>query len=313
MLLIVLLSVLLDEVFEISTPNSLDRAVTLAVRGLQTPFRDRVLRNLTNLGDYRFLVPATLLLSGFLAARGRRVSGLLFAGAVVGGFLLESAMKIALHRSRPDLWPALVTEKTFSFPSGHATMTTLFFGGAAAVVFHMTRRRLARVAAVVVAAVLIAGVAFSRVYLGCPLVDGRRGRNPDRAVLGGALRDRHGILRAPRSVPAGRSDAVISRQCADSGRLKAALLSRGYNPPSMRNQFLPFARPSIGDEEIAELIDTLRSGWITTGPKVERFTNDFVTFVEGRYAVPVSSATAGLHVALLSHGSGRATRSSRRP
>jgi dTDP-4-amino-4,6-dideoxygalactose transaminase len=72
----------------------------------------------------------------------------------------------------------------------------------------------------------------------------------------------------------------------------------------MRSQFLPFARPSIGDEEIAELVDTLRSGWITTGPKVERFTNDFVTFVEGRYAVPVSSATAGLHVALLSHGVG---------
>ncbi len=72
----------------------------------------------------------------------------------------------------------------------------------------------------------------------------------------------------------------------------------------MRSQFLPFARPSIGDEEIAELIDTLKSGWLTTGPKVERFTNEFAAYVDGNYAVPVSSATAGLHVALLALGVG---------
>jgi dTDP-4-amino-4,6-dideoxygalactose transaminase len=72
----------------------------------------------------------------------------------------------------------------------------------------------------------------------------------------------------------------------------------------MRETFLPFARPSIGEEEIAELTDTLRSGWITTGPKVERFTAAFAEFVGGRYAVPVSSATAGLHVALLALGVG---------
>ncbi len=72
----------------------------------------------------------------------------------------------------------------------------------------------------------------------------------------------------------------------------------------MRQDFLPFARPSIGEEEIAELIDTLKSGWITTGPKVERFTKEFAEYVGGRYAVPVSSATGGLHVALLALGVG---------
>jgi dTDP-4-amino-4,6-dideoxygalactose transaminase len=72
----------------------------------------------------------------------------------------------------------------------------------------------------------------------------------------------------------------------------------------MRSTFLPFARPSLGEEEIAEVADTLRSGWITTGPKVERFTAEFVVFVGGRFGVPVSSATAGLHVALLALGVG---------
>jgi len=72
----------------------------------------------------------------------------------------------------------------------------------------------------------------------------------------------------------------------------------------MRDTFLPFARPSIGDEEIAEVADSLRSGWITTGPKTERFAEAFRTWVGGRYAAPISSATAGLHVALLAHGIG---------
>jgi dTDP-4-amino-4,6-dideoxygalactose transaminase len=72
----------------------------------------------------------------------------------------------------------------------------------------------------------------------------------------------------------------------------------------MRDTFLPFARPSIGEEEIAELLETIRSGWITTGPRVERFAAEFADFVGGRFAVPVSSATAGLHVALLALGVG---------
>src|ERR1700686_5276880 len=70
----------------------------------------------------------------------------------------------------------------------------------------------------------------------------------------------------------------------------------------MRTSFLPFARPALGEEEIAEVVDTLKSGWITTGPKVEQFTAAFLEFVGGRFAVPVSSATAGLHVALLALG-----------
>ena len=72
----------------------------------------------------------------------------------------------------------------------------------------------------------------------------------------------------------------------------------------MRSAFLPFARPALVEEEIAEVVDTLKSGWITTGPKVERFAAAFADFVGGRYAVPVSSATAGLHVALLALGVG---------
>jgi dTDP-4-amino-4,6-dideoxygalactose transaminase len=70
----------------------------------------------------------------------------------------------------------------------------------------------------------------------------------------------------------------------------------------MRATFLPFSIPTIGEEEINEVVDSLKSGWITTGPKVKRFEDAFKEYVGAPYAVPLSSATAGLHLAMLALG-----------
>ncbi len=70
----------------------------------------------------------------------------------------------------------------------------------------------------------------------------------------------------------------------------------------MRKEFLPFSMPTIEDDEINEVVDSLRSGWITTGPKVKRFEEQFKAYVGAPYAVPLSSATAGLHLTLLALG-----------
>lgn len=165
-LLVVVLTILAHEVFEVAGPGPLDRAVTLAVRSLQSPSRDEAMLVVTRLGDYRFLIPMTILASIIFAIFHRRVSAVLFLGAVLGGFLLESIMKITFRRDRPDLWPALVTEKSYSFPSGHATMCTLFFGACVAIVFHVTRNPAPRAVALAATAVLSLTVAFSRIYLG---------------------------------------------------------------------------------------------------------------------------------------------------
>jgi dTDP-4-amino-4,6-dideoxygalactose transaminase len=69
-------------------------------------------------------------------------------------------------------------------------------------------------------------------------------------------------------------------------------------------QSVPFHRPSIGEEEIAEVVDSLRSGWLTTGPKVERFQRQFAAAVNARHAVALNSATAALHLALEAVGVG---------
>jgi dTDP-4-amino-4,6-dideoxygalactose transaminase len=63
--------------------------------------------------------------------------------------------------------------------------------------------------------------------------------------------------------------------------------------------FLPFAMPEIGEEEIEEVVATLRSGWLTGGPRVQRFEEGFRRVTGAQHAVALSSCTAGLHLALL--------------
>jgi len=70
----------------------------------------------------------------------------------------------------------------------------------------------------------------------------------------------------------------------------------------MRESFLPFSTPTIDDDEINEVVDSLKSGWITTGPKVKRFEDAFRSYVGAPFAIPLSSATAGLHLTLLAMG-----------
>jgi dTDP-4-amino-4,6-dideoxygalactose transaminase len=72
----------------------------------------------------------------------------------------------------------------------------------------------------------------------------------------------------------------------------------------MRTEYLPFSPPSISDEEIAEVVDTLRSGWITTGPKVKDFEQEFAARVGARAALAINSGTAALHLALTVLGIG---------
>jgi len=76
--------------------------------------------------------------------------------------------------------------------------------------------------------------------------------------------------------------------------------------PETALPFIPFALPDIGDDEIAEVVDTLRSGWITTGPKTRRFEEDFSAYLgdPGLHSMAVNSATAGLHLALEALGIG---------
>ncbi|MBD2815083.1 UDP-4-amino-4-deoxy-L-arabinose aminotransferase [Xenorhabdus sp. Flor] len=70
------------------------------------------------------------------------------------------------------------------------------------------------------------------------------------------------------------------------------------------DNFLPFSRPSIGNEEIKAVEKVLRSGWITTGPQNQQLEQDFTRMFGCRHAIALYSATAGMHLALLALGIG---------
>jgi dTDP-4-amino-4,6-dideoxygalactose transaminase len=72
----------------------------------------------------------------------------------------------------------------------------------------------------------------------------------------------------------------------------------------MRLSFLPFSPPTIGEEEIAAVIDTLQSDWITTGPKVHQYEAEFADFLGVPTCLALNSCTAGLHTALVTLGIG---------
>ena len=72
----------------------------------------------------------------------------------------------------------------------------------------------------------------------------------------------------------------------------------------VRREMLPYARQSLDEDDINAVLEVLRSDWLTTGPQVAAFEQDFAAFVGAREAVAVSSGTAALHAAMHAAGIG---------
>src|SRR5690348_10905625 len=74
------------------------------------------------------------------------------------------------------------------------------------------------------------------------------------------------------------------------------------DPTTRRDTFLSFQPPAIGDEEIEAVTETLRSGWLTTGPRTAELERRFAEYVDAKHALAVTSGTAALHLALVALG-----------
>ncbi|MCX6353627.1 MAG: DegT/DnrJ/EryC1/StrS family aminotransferase [Candidatus Aureabacteria bacterium] len=81
-------------------------------------------------------------------------------------------------------------------------------------------------------------------------------------------------------------------------------ITKASNSSARRKELLPFSRPSLGNEEIEEVVHSMKSGWITTGPKCHQFEEDLRKYVGASHAIALTSATAGLHLSLLAAGIG---------
>lgn len=78
-----------------------------------------------------------------------------------------------------------------------------------------------------------------------------------------------------------------------------------HGGPPVRKNFLPFHKPSLGKEEEEEIIDTLRSGWLSRGPKTEKFERMFAEYCKVKHAIGLNSCTAALHLGLIALNIGK--------
>ena len=150
-----------------------DRAVLLAFRNPADPtdplgpaWFEQSVEEITALGGYTILTVLVAIVVGYLVV-ARRYGPALFVALSVGlGTLVGQLLKLAYDRPRPDVVPQLDIVHTASFPSGHATMTTLVYLTLAAVIASLTASLRIRIYVFAVAILISVSVGLSRVYLG---------------------------------------------------------------------------------------------------------------------------------------------------
>lgn len=136
-----------------------DLPVRAAIHGWAFPALTAAMRLITMLGSEYFLVPLTAILVWRFEKLGERKAAYLLVFGSLSAEAVAQLLKILIHRPRPEVFFGLVPTETYSFPSGHAFVPTVYFGILAGILAAGARWR----AAVVVMATFLG---FSRVYLG---------------------------------------------------------------------------------------------------------------------------------------------------
>ena len=156
---------LAEEVLEGDTVR-IDGAVRGAVHSWASPAFTYAMRGVTQFGSSYILVPLGALLVWRFLAAGRKRAAIIFVAAALGAEVLTEILKLIIRRPRPEAFFGLPGPSTYSFPSGHATISFCFYGVLAVILTARGRGREHATAIWAGAAVLAAAIGFSRVYLG---------------------------------------------------------------------------------------------------------------------------------------------------
>ena len=163
LLIIYILSELSEEVLE-REAFAFDKTILLWIHSLANPTLDRIMLGITRLGD-----PITVgIIAGvtltILWWRRYRTEAIIFIINCIGGVVLSDGLKLAFSKSRPQLWDSLISEETYSYPSGHALGSMVLYGFLA----NLLADRYPQFAMIIyiLATIIIGAIGFSRLYLG---------------------------------------------------------------------------------------------------------------------------------------------------
>jgi undecaprenyl-diphosphatase len=141
-----------------------DQQVMLLVRDHSKPWLDVVMRVMTHAGDPVVHISVVLFLAFFFKYYQRRREGATILIALALGYSLSTTFKYYFQRARPDLWEMVARPQSYSFPSGHAMVSTIVYGSAAFLLEAVFPRYRWYFRVISAALVLLIGV--SRIYLG---------------------------------------------------------------------------------------------------------------------------------------------------
>lgn len=144
--------------------ETFDTRILLAIHHLHTPILDRLMVLVTYLGEPLILFTFTLGMGGLLLWQKRRLEALTFVITISGSLGLNIWLKELFARHRPALWDQVLQVSFYSFPSGHAMVSLVFY---AVLVYGLIRQfRSLRLLMPIAATGLIAAIGFSRLYIG---------------------------------------------------------------------------------------------------------------------------------------------------
>jgi undecaprenyl-diphosphatase len=120
----------------------------------------------TYLANWQIILSSSAVIAVLLALLRERRKFIFFVSSVFGGYAAYTALKLFFHRARPDETWALIHDSGYSFPSGHAAMSVIFYGLVAYFLISLLRRPLWKMSVIAAFFLLILVIGFSRIYLG---------------------------------------------------------------------------------------------------------------------------------------------------
>jgi undecaprenyl-diphosphatase len=158
---VITFSKLAGEIVE-NEPIAADTSILQWMHSHATPALDVFFLVVTTIGNVEILLPITLIIVGYLLYKKQRLNALIILFSVGGAAMANLILKLLFHRDRPSFWHSLIVETGYSFPSGHAMLSSALV----LAIILITWRTRWRWVIVSLGVIFIALIGLSRIYLG---------------------------------------------------------------------------------------------------------------------------------------------------